>query len=26
VFTWRPHACKLSMKVSFHSCIICFCT
>jgi len=26
VFTWRPHAHKLSMKVSFHSCIICFCT
>jgi len=25
VFT-RPHAHKLSIKVSFHSCIICFCT
>jgi len=26
VFTWRPHAHKLPMKFSFHSCIICFCT
>jgi hypothetical protein len=25
VFTWRPHTYKLSMKVTFHSCIICFC-
>jgi len=24
VFTWRPHAYKLSTKVNFHSCIICF--
>jgi len=26
VFCWRPHTDKLSMKVSFHSCIRCFCT
>jgi hypothetical protein len=26
VFTWRPYVYKLSMKVSFHSCITHFCT
>jgi len=26
VLTWRPHAYKISMKVSFRSCIIWFCT